>query len=181
MDIRRLTSAFSAERSANRMEKIAKIERLQIDEAARARARAVQRRVGSLSPRYFLAINPYSGLRFTACPECGSTTRVRKLPLAIHVDQFGMVILRKTCRLCTDCDMVIVHQDELEPLIARRLRSEDHSIGRRNTWLISAFDRTAGSHSLAAAGQRARCLEAQRRRTNGMVGSTHGQIGARAV
>jgi len=106
---------------------------------ASARARPVQRRIGALSPRYSLAINPYPGVRFTACPECGSTTHVRKLPLAIHVDQFGMVILRKTCRLCTDCDMVIVHQDELELLIGR-LRSVGHSIGRRDYLLLGTVD-----------------------------------------
>jgi hypothetical protein len=49
-------------------------------------------------------------------------TRVRKLPLAIHVEGLGLFVLRKTCRLCVACDMVIVHQHELEPLIWARLR-----------------------------------------------------------
>ena len=28
------------------------------------------------------------------------------------------MVLRKTCRLCVNCELLIVHQDELEPLIA---------------------------------------------------------------
>ena len=107
---------------------------------ASSRARIAQKHMGALSPRYSFALNPYSGVRFTVCPGCGSTTRLRKLPLAIHVDQFGMVILRKTCRLCTACDMVIVHQDELEPLIAARLRSLGHSIGRRDYLVLGTVD-----------------------------------------
>jgi hypothetical protein len=54
-------------------------------------------------------------------------TRVRKLPLVIHIEGRGLLILRKTCRLCVACDMVIVHQHELEPLIGPRLRKIEGS------------------------------------------------------
>jgi hypothetical protein len=33
--------------------------------------------------------------------------------LVIHVDSFGLVLLRKTCRLCVGCEMLIAHELEL--------------------------------------------------------------------
>jgi hypothetical protein len=42
---------------------------------------------------------------------------LRKIPLVIHVDGMGLLILRKTCRLCLPCEMVIAHQAELESAI----------------------------------------------------------------
>lgn len=77
-------------------------------------------RLGKLPPLYKLFLNPYSNVRFTtSCPGCSGKTRQRKLPLAIHVHQFGMVILNKTCRFCPYCELLIAHQDEIEALLAR--------------------------------------------------------------
>ncbi len=74
--------------------------------------------MGALPARFSFALNPHSDARFTKCPRCETKTRVRKIPLVIHVDGAGLVILRKTCRLCVNCELVIVHQAEIEPLIA---------------------------------------------------------------
>jgi len=76
-------------------------------------------RMGALPPRYSFALNPYADVRFTTCPGCEAKTRVRKIPLVVHIDGHGLLILRKTCRLCVSCDLLLVHQDEIEPLIAR--------------------------------------------------------------
>jgi hypothetical protein len=113
-----------------------------------AHTRAGQRQIGALSPRYSFALNPYSDARFTACPECRSITRLRKLPLAIHVDDFGMIILRKTCRLCTACEMVIAHQDELEPLVAAQLRGLGHSIDQPDYLVLGTVDPTVWRRGL---------------------------------
>lgn len=86
-----------------------------------------RRQMGALQPRYSFALNPYPDARFTTCPGCEMKTRVRKLPLVIHVEGLGLFVLRKTCRLCVACDMVILHQDELEPLIETRLRNAKSS------------------------------------------------------
>lgn len=90
--------------------------------------------MGALPPCYSFALNPYAA-RFTMCPDCQAKTRVRKLPLAIHVEGLGLFVLRKSCRLCPTCDMVIVHQQELELLIAARLR-EAGSPGRALDYLV---------------------------------------------
>jgi len=75
-------------------------------------------RIGALPARYSFALNPHVNARFTKCPGCEAKTRVRKIPFVIHVDEVGLVVLRKTCRLCVKCELVIVHQAEIEPLIA---------------------------------------------------------------
>ena len=55
-------------------------------------------RLGSLPPQFKFFLNPYTDTRFTtSCPGCAGRTKQRKLPLAIHVHGWGMVMLNKTC------------------------------------------------------------------------------------
>lgn len=81
--------------------------------------------MGALSPRYAFVLNPYADTRFSTCPRCKSKTRVRKIPLVIHVEvePTRLVALRKTCRLCVVCETIIVQQAEIEPLIAASVRA----------------------------------------------------------
>ena len=74
-------------------------------------------RMGALPPRYAFLLNPHPHERFTRCPRCKATTRVRKIPLVIHVDSVGLVLLRKTCRLCIVCEMLIAHEAEVNDAI----------------------------------------------------------------
>ncbi len=74
--------------------------------------------IGALPARYSFALNQRSDVRFSKCPGCESKTRVRKIPLVIHVDGTGLVVLRKTCRMCVNCELVIAHQDEIESQLA---------------------------------------------------------------
>ena len=74
-------------------------------------------RMGALSPRYSFFLNPHPNERFTRCPRCQATTRVRKIPLVIHVDSVGLVLLRKTCRLCVVCEMLIAQEVEVNRVI----------------------------------------------------------------
>lgn len=75
-------------------------------------------RLGKQPPKYYFFLNPYTDARFTSCPKCGAKTRVRKIPLVIHVEPGQLVSLNKICRLCIACDLLIVHQDELEAFLA---------------------------------------------------------------
>jgi hypothetical protein len=77
--------------------------------------------MGSLSARYSFVLNPYVRERFTKCPKCAAPTRVRKLPLVVHVhhsDGPRLLLLNKSCRLCLLCETLIVHQAELEHVVA---------------------------------------------------------------
>ena len=76
--------------------------------------------MGVLPPRYSFVLNPYVRERFTKCPSCDAPTRVRKIPLVIHVDNPDaprLVLLNKTCRLCLVCETLIVDRVELEQVI----------------------------------------------------------------
>ena len=70
--------------------------------------------LGKLHPLYRFILNPHDDVRFSTCPECSQRTLLRKVPLVVHVDPLHPVILNKHCRCCPDCDLLIIHQDELE-------------------------------------------------------------------
>ena len=76
--------------------------------------------MGALPPRYSFVLNPHSRERFTRCPSCEASTRIRKIPLVVHVDDPNgprLILLNKSCRLCLRCETLIVHQAELELVI----------------------------------------------------------------
>jgi hypothetical protein len=39
------------------------------------------------------------------------------MPLVVHLDPLGLVLVRKTCRLCVVCEMLIADEAELNRLI----------------------------------------------------------------
>ena len=80
--------------------------------------KGTRRVLGKQPPRYRFFLNPYEDVRFTTCPQCRIKTRMRKFPLVIHVNPMYTLILGKTCRYCNNCDLLIVHQDQLEEQLA---------------------------------------------------------------
>ena len=75
-------------------------------------------RIGALPPRYAFVLNPHADTKFTKCPRCETKTNLRKLSLVIHVKDFGLVMLGKTCRLCLRCETLIAHKAELDKLLS---------------------------------------------------------------
>lgn len=73
--------------------------------------------MGALPPRYSFFLNTHATERFTRCPRCKATTRLRKIPLVVHVESYGLLLLRKTCRLCVACEMLIAHEAEMNRVI----------------------------------------------------------------
>ncbi len=57
--------------------------------------------------------------------------------LVIHVDSVGLVLLRKTCRLCVACEMLIVHEAEMGDMIDG-LRS--HRLDMREYLVLGTLD-----------------------------------------
>jgi hypothetical protein len=77
--------------------------------------------MGMSPPRYSFVLNSHVRERFTKCPRCDASTRIRRLPLVVHVEHIGgprLVLLNKTCRLCVICETLIVDRVELERVIA---------------------------------------------------------------
>ncbi len=58
-----------------------------------------KRRLGKLPPRYRFALNQYAETRWSKCPICSWLTYVRKFPLLIHIDGFGLLIFGKNMPL----------------------------------------------------------------------------------
>ena len=86
----------------------------------RVKRRDRQIRMGRLPPRYSFALNPHAAARFTKCPRCDARTKLRKLPLVVHVggrDGGKLVVLGKSCRLCTACELLIAHDAEISNLL----------------------------------------------------------------
>ena len=48
------------------------------------------------------------------CPICRRLTHMRKFSLLIYIDEWGLLALGKTCRYCSPCELIVLHQDELE-------------------------------------------------------------------
>lgn len=78
-------------------------------------------RLGALPARYAFILNPHAGAGFTRCARCDTRTNVRKLPLVIHVDGFGLVLLNKTCRLCLRCETLVAHKAGLDRVLANAI------------------------------------------------------------
>ena len=82
---------------------------------------AAPRRFGKLPPRYRFFLNPYPDYRFTSCPNCEKLTKWRKFVLLVHIDPMHLLAQNIHCRFCPDCDLLIVHQDELEAQLLIRV------------------------------------------------------------
>jgi hypothetical protein len=77
--------------------------------------------IGNLPPRYSLLVNPHADLRLSKCPNCPKLTHSRKFALFVHIDGWGPMVLAKTCRYYSRCEMVMVHRNEFEAELARVL------------------------------------------------------------
>lgn len=99
-------------------------------------------RLGKQSPRYRFFLNPYRDVRFSKCPQCSNKMGQRKLPLFIHIDPNQPLLLKKTCRYCSHCDLLIAHRDELDHLITRAFPILDLETVNNQYLVIGTVDRT---------------------------------------
>jgi predicted RNA-binding Zn-ribbon protein involved in translation (DUF1610 family) len=78
--------------------------------------------------RHYFFLNPYNDAAFTKCPKCESKTVVRKFPLAIHIEPGQLLVLNKTCRYCTSCDLIIARKSQVEALMTACFEDKDPEI-----------------------------------------------------
>lgn len=109
-----------------------------------------KQRFGKLTPRYTFALNPYRDVRFSTCPKCKRLTHLRKFPLLIHVDEFGAFALGKTCRYCTKCELIIAHQDELEPVMANMFAQLAPQIVGNEYFVLGTVEKKVWKQGLTA-------------------------------
>jgi hypothetical protein len=107
---------------------------------------------GKLPPRYSFMLNPYVDFRASKCPKCDRLTHRRKFPLLILIREYGPLVLGKTCRYCTPCEMIIAHKDELDAELAHSLAQiAPKAVG--NEYLVAGtMDRKVWQQGLRGAG-----------------------------
>jgi hypothetical protein len=98
--------------------------------------------------RYKFILNPYVDARFTYCPKCEGKMGQRKLPLVIHVEPLIPVAINKTCRYCSHCDLLIVHQDEIQDLLQQLFPGRRTPIGKDDYLIIGTLDRADWRNSM---------------------------------
>ena len=59
------------------------------------RRRAIRIEEKFKKTRHYFFLNPYEDCAFTKCPKCDQATKVRKFPLAIHIDPNQLFFLNK--------------------------------------------------------------------------------------
>src|SRR5208283_1969459 len=104
--------------------------------------------LGKLPPRYLFALNQYAETRWSKCPKCQSLTYMRKFPLLIHVDGFGLLALGKACRYCPQCEFIIAHQDDLEHILTEIFSESHHEVVGNEYFVIGTVDKKVWQESL---------------------------------
>ena len=97
-------------------------------------------RLGKLPPRYAFILNPYVDVRFSKCPKCEKLTYPRKFALMIHVEGADPIILGKTCKYCSPCELIIAHRDELEALLAGHFSVVDPDVVGNEYLVLATVD-----------------------------------------
>jgi len=100
------------------------------------------KKLGKQAPRYDLFLNVYQDARFFTCPRCEIRTQSRKFTLVITLNPNYTAILDKTCRFCQICNLLIVHQDELEDLLARHFEKVNPEVVGKDYLVMGTLDRT---------------------------------------
>lgn len=106
------------------------------------------KRIGTLPPRYSFILNPYVNERLSSCPECRRLTHYRKFALFIHIYDWGTIVMGKTCRYCTPCELIIAHQDELEGELARTFSSMAPDVVGNEYLALGTVDKKVWKRSL---------------------------------
>jgi hypothetical protein len=100
-------------------------------------------RLGALQPKYRFFLNPYQDVRFTNCPQCDRQTKVRKHPFFIHIDPTQPMLLNMSGRYCPHCDLLILHQDKVEELLAAVMLQHNPELIGNEYLIIGTVERGA--------------------------------------
>lgn len=105
-------------------------------------------KIGALPPRYSFILNPYPDQRLSRCPKCQKLTHLRKFALLIIIDDWGSIVLGKTCRYCTPCELIMTHQDELESELAFFFASQTPEVIGNEYIVLGTVDKKLWKQSL---------------------------------
>ena len=80
--------------------------------------------------------------RARKCPKYEGKMGQKKLPLAIHVYDWGPVLLNKTCRFCPRCELLIAHKNEIEAQLAHIFARFDPAMIGKDYLVMGTVDRS---------------------------------------
>jgi hypothetical protein len=106
--------------------------------------------IGNLPPRYSFVLNPHANVRLTKCPNCRKATHLRKFALFIHVGEWGAMALGKTCRYCSQCEVMMVQQAELEEELAHGLSRVAPQVQAKDYLVLGTIEKKAWRKGLKA-------------------------------
>ncbi|MBS1253010.1 MAG: hypothetical protein MAG451_02055 [Anaerolineales bacterium] len=98
--------------------------------------------------RYTLFLNPYAEQRFPRCPRCGERTHKRNRVLIVQSGPDFVAPVMATCRYCTNCDLLIAHQDELEATLRQMLTPEGQAAMGDEMSVVGTLDRSQLSEGI---------------------------------
>jgi len=110
-------------------------------------------KIGELAPRYSYMLNPYSDVRLSKCPKCGKLTHARKFALLIHIEAWGPLAMGKTCRYCSRCELIMVHQNELEAELAESFSRIAPEVTGKPYLVLGTVEKKAWQERLSGRGQ----------------------------
>ena len=92
--------------------------------------------------KHYFFLNPYKNCAFTKCPKCNDKTKLRKFPLVIHIDPNQFFVFNKSCKYCTNCDLIIVKQSKLEELLTCQFEEVNPSVVGNKYLVFGTFSRS---------------------------------------
>lgn len=95
--------------------------------------------VGKLPPLHRFFLNPYPDLRYSACPQCHRPTKLRKNPFLVLIFPAFPTVLNMTGPYCPACDLLILHQDKLEPMLSAACQRHGHPEAIGNQFLVAGI------------------------------------------
>lgn len=110
-------------------------------------------KIGSLPPRYSLLLDSHEDLRLSKCPKCQKLTHLRKFALFIHIDDRGPIVLGKTCRYCSRCEIVMVHRKVLEEELARSLSQMAPEVTAKDYLVLGTIEKKIWQQGLESPGK----------------------------
>jgi len=115
-------------------------------------AKTKKARIGKLPPRYSFILNQHQDTRLSKCPVCGKATFARKFAFLLHIEGLGFLALGKTCKYCAKCELIMVHQDELEAELAYNVGRVAPEIVGNEYLVIGTVDKAAWQQGLRGNG-----------------------------
>ena len=109
----------------------------------RRSSRSERPSLGKLPPAYKFFLNPYEDFRFTKCPICEAKMHSRKLQFLVHVDPMHPVILNMTAAYCPKDDLLILHKDKLESLLAATFVTRAPEVLGNDYLVVGTIERDA--------------------------------------